>query len=112
MPTQAVSFSEVLEDELRYFFAEKVEFDAITFERKHIREIQELALRLEVLKQQGPSRWRILADRVEKSPKYPHDREGAVLDGLQAMLGDDDLLRKLLETGNRVAKEIASSQKG
>ncbi len=109
MATHPLSFSEVLEDEYKYFYG-RVPYEAIEFNRKQIREIGDLARRLDlVLKQPGTSRWHLLAQQASKSPRFKSEPEEAILDGLKLMLADDNLLNTLLRHDDAIVQQIANT---
>jgi hypothetical protein len=90
--THPLSFCEVLEDEYRYMFGE-LEYGPFKFERKHIREIADLVHRLDMVHQsEKTSRWHLLAAARSDAK----DRQTAVIDGLNSMLGNPRLLHELL----------------
>ena len=93
MSKHPLAFCEVLEDEYRYFHGD-VPYEAIRFEVKQVREIEDLARRLDFHRDAGtrPSRWKVLAGAV----KPEGDRPAAVIDGLNQLLKHPGLLSELL----------------
>ncbi len=93
MGKHPLSFCEVLEDEYRYFHGD-VPYEAIRFEVKQVREIEDLAKRLDFHRsaETRPSRWKVLA----KAVKPAGDRTAAVIDGLNGLLEQPGLLDEML----------------
>ena len=91
MGAHPLSFSEVLEDEYRYFHGE-IRYAKVQFESKHVREIEDLDKRLTFHRDGGPSRWRLLAQEVPAEG----DRTTAVIGGFNRLLAHPRLLEELL----------------
>jgi hypothetical protein len=113
MPAHAMSFPEVLEEEYRYFFEDEP-CSVVEFERRHVREINDLADYLQALihgRGATPSRWHLLATRCfgEGGTSTRIDsREEAVLAAFNEMLRDPALLTHLA-TDDQFLVELAAS---
>jgi hypothetical protein len=93
MGQHPLSFSEVLEDEYRYFYGQ-IPYGEVKFEARHVREIEDLDKKLAFHRDIGKvSRWKTLAGAV--SPDG--DRTTAVVGGFNRLLGNERLLDELLE---------------
>jgi hypothetical protein len=91
MGAHPLSFSEVLEDEYRYFHGE-IRYARVQFESKHVREIEDLDKRLTFHRDGEPSRWKLLAQEVAAEG----DRTTAVVRGFNRLLAHPRLLEELL----------------
>ena len=92
MGAHPLSFSEVLEDEYRYFHGE-IQYGKVEFESKHVREIEDLDKRLGFHRtRETSSRWKVLAGAVATG----EDRTKAIVDGFNKLLTDPKLLEKLM----------------
>src|SRR6185436_4170313 len=133
MSTYPLSFCEVLEDECHYLFR-CFDYAPVYFERKQIRELDDLARRLELaVKTKDESRWSVLAEAVarvrnESAPSAQPDYKQVIVDALNWMIngnpkdtasrGDEGLLHKLLtrdedregEKGERFKDQIADPE--
>jgi len=100
MAMHPLSFSEVLEDEYRYFFGE-VKYEPICFERKQVRELGDLKRRIELIPQsREQTRWHVLADAVAKAKGENAGSaitEDDVVRGLNQLLEDEMFLEDLLK---------------
>ncbi|HEV2722661.1 MAG TPA: patatin-like phospholipase family protein, partial [Thermoanaerobaculia bacterium] len=101
-----LSFAEVLEDEYGYLCGD-VKHQRIDFDRRHVREIGDLARRLEIVRKQGgTSRWHLLASYLPQSPDVKVDPEEGVLIAFRKMLKDETLLHQLLENDSGIVEDI------
>ena len=93
MGSQPLSFSEVLEDEYRYFHGE-MPHGPVEIEAKHVREIEDLDKRLAFHRERDgkASRWKVLALAVPSDT----DRTAAIVLGLNQLLVQQRLLADLL----------------
>jgi Patatin-like phospholipase len=94
MGSHPLSFSEVLEDEYRYFHGE-VRYGTVALEAKHVREIEDLDKRIAFHRDavSKPSRWKVLAGAVTAGT----DRAAALVEGFNKLLLRPTLLAELLE---------------
>jgi hypothetical protein len=115
----SLSFAEALEEEYRSLFG-KFEHETITFERRHVREIDHLRKRLELLeKDDAPSRLHLLAEYLpsqiaagsgqDQSVVAVSDPNERVLEAFRRMLADPELLDKLLKAHSRTVQEVTQS---
>ncbi|MGA8810127.1 MAG: patatin-like phospholipase family protein [Thermoanaerobaculia bacterium] len=110
---RSLSFAEVLEEEYRYFF-DRVDYETIQFDRRHIRELGALAQRLELIvsrrhdRSNAPNMWRwlVLANARASSDQVSVGPEERVLLAFQTMLADEELLHRLLDTEEGIAEII------
>ncbi|MDP9190824.1 MAG: patatin-like phospholipase family protein [Acidobacteriota bacterium] len=107
MGAHPLSFSEVLEDEYRYFHGQ-LRYSVVRFEAKHVREIEDLDRKLNFHRgADKASRWKTLAEAVSSDG----DRTDAVVGGLNRLLTKKTLLDELLaEPDHAFPKELRQPQ--